>query len=679
SGPGIAGPYTNNAINIALIPGSSTPISINTVNDQLNTQYYIDNFGDTEHQADGLTTVLAAQAEVICGQTYHIKIVIGDASDGIYDSWVYLEGGSFQSNQLDLAYTAPNLSSPNGGMYEGCEPANLVFTRDGGLANAQTYTYTITGSAQQNVDFTIAAPTIVFPVGIAQVIVPITAIADGVLEGTEQFTFTLNESSCGAAPYTVDVFIQDLPDLIVTITDTTIQCGGQVSLTPQVSGGLGNYLVTWADGTQAATYVDNPTAPTNYVFTVTDTCGVAPVNGVAQVDFIQNPALSVNVGNDITATCLDELNIGSVVSGGFGNYNFNWTGNGGFLSSTDSVEFSTGVNVTVVLTVTDECGTQGSDALQVSIPAVPVIVQLGADISTTCLDVNTIAPTVSGGIGNYAYAWSAGGSTLGVSASLDYQTSNNATVQLQVTDECGNVGNDQLAVNVPPVPISVNLGADVVGLCTDAFDFQPIVSGGVGLYAYSWTSGANNLGSQSTLTTTFADDATLTLTVTDECNNSSNDALQVLIPPVAINVNAGPDIVSDCVTLNPLSAQASGGVGNLSFSWADDDGFFSSNPTPTYAAPQTVSVTVTASDECGNESSDQLIISIPPVPILLTTSPDTTICMNASAFLTGSATGGVGVLTTNWHNFEGQGEIISVAPTSASNYVFEAFDQCGNE
>ncbi|MFM7813337.1 MAG: gliding motility-associated C-terminal domain-containing protein, partial [Flavobacteriales bacterium] len=290
-----------------------------------------------------------------------------------------------------------------------------------------------------------------------------------------------------------------------------------------------------------------------------------------------------------------------------------------------------------------------------------------------------IVPTVSGGVGNYAYAWSAGGSPLGVSASLDYQTSNNATVQLQVTDECGNVGNDQLAVNVPPVPISVNLGADVVGLCTDAFDFQPIVSGGVGIYAYSWTSGANNLGSQSTLTTTFADDATLTLTVTDECSNSSNDALQVLIPPVAINVNAGPDIVSDCVTLNPLSAQASGGVGNLSFSWADDDGFFSSNPTPTYAAPQTVSVTVTASDECGNESSDQLIISIPPVPILLTTSPDTTICMNASAFLTGSATGGVGVLTTNWHNFEGQGEIISVAPTSASNYVFEAFDQCGNE
>ena len=187
------------------------------------------------------------------------------------------------------------------------------------------------------------------------------------------------------------------------------------------------------------------------------------------------------------------------------------------------------------------------------------------------------------------------------------------------------------------------------------------------------------MGAQSTLTTTFPDDATLTLIVTDECNNSSNDAVQILIPPVAINVNAGSDIVSDCITLNPLSVQASGGVGNLSFSWADEDGFFSSNPTPTYAAPQTMTVTVTASDECGNTSSDALIISVPPVPILITTSPDTTICMNQSAFLSGEATGGVGVITTNWNNFEGQGETISVAPTSASSYVFEAFDQCGNQ
>ena len=32
SGPGIAGPYTNGAINLATIPGTNTPVAINTVN-----------------------------------------------------------------------------------------------------------------------------------------------------------------------------------------------------------------------------------------------------------------------------------------------------------------------------------------------------------------------------------------------------------------------------------------------------------------------------------------------------------------------------------------------------------------------------------------------------------------------------------------------------------------------
>ena len=36
------------------------------------------------------TTVMTARAEVICGETYHIKICIGDASDTAYDSAVFL-------------------------------------------------------------------------------------------------------------------------------------------------------------------------------------------------------------------------------------------------------------------------------------------------------------------------------------------------------------------------------------------------------------------------------------------------------------------------------------------------------------------------------------------------------------------------------------------------------------
>ncbi|MFH1320505.1 MAG: choice-of-anchor L domain-containing protein [Bacteroidota bacterium] len=109
SGPGIAGPYTNGAENIALVPGTSTPITIDNVNNVFNSVYYVDNgdgFSPPQNtdtsvvQCDGFTTVLQAVSPVQCGQTYHIKIAICDANDGVLDSWLFLESGSFKSNSI---------------------------------------------------------------------------------------------------------------------------------------------------------------------------------------------------------------------------------------------------------------------------------------------------------------------------------------------------------------------------------------------------------------------------------------------------------------------------------------------------------------------------------------------------------------------------------------------------
>ena len=48
-GPGLSGPFSNNATNIALVPGTTTPVSINTINNggnglpPTNSQFFIDN------------------------------------------------------------------------------------------------------------------------------------------------------------------------------------------------------------------------------------------------------------------------------------------------------------------------------------------------------------------------------------------------------------------------------------------------------------------------------------------------------------------------------------------------------------------------------------------------------------------------------------------------------------
>ncbi|HKL02270.1 MAG TPA: choice-of-anchor L domain-containing protein, partial [Cryomorphaceae bacterium] len=116
SGPGINGPYIDNAENIALIPNTDIPVAINTVNGGSPTgsgqasncedanpnwiedsQYFVDNgaqpAGDV--QFPGLTVTLTAEADVDCGEWYHIKLAIGDAVDGALDSGVFLEAGSF--------------------------------------------------------------------------------------------------------------------------------------------------------------------------------------------------------------------------------------------------------------------------------------------------------------------------------------------------------------------------------------------------------------------------------------------------------------------------------------------------------------------------------------------------------------------------------------------------------
>ncbi|MEZ7504993.1 choice-of-anchor L domain-containing protein [Flavobacterium sp. Arc2] len=110
SGPGITGPFSGSSKNIALIPTTTLPVSINNLNNGKSNvgpceycEYYVDNTAGTTIQYDGFTKVLSANADVVCGQTYHIKLAIGNAgADNYYDSAVFIEGASFSSPSINL-------------------------------------------------------------------------------------------------------------------------------------------------------------------------------------------------------------------------------------------------------------------------------------------------------------------------------------------------------------------------------------------------------------------------------------------------------------------------------------------------------------------------------------------------------------------------------------------------
>lgn len=90
-----------NGANIALLPGTTTPVSINNVNLFSNSGFYKNNPGLFNVQYDGLTTVLQAQVLGLGAGTHHIKLAIADAGDWILDSGVFIQGGSFSDQPVD--------------------------------------------------------------------------------------------------------------------------------------------------------------------------------------------------------------------------------------------------------------------------------------------------------------------------------------------------------------------------------------------------------------------------------------------------------------------------------------------------------------------------------------------------------------------------------------------------
>lgn len=99
NGPGIIGPYTNSAVNLAVVPGTNTAVSINTINADTNAVLYNDNSTLVIPNlfCDGYTVpMFASIGNLVVGETYHITLAITDASDAALDSWVFLGGNSFQ-------------------------------------------------------------------------------------------------------------------------------------------------------------------------------------------------------------------------------------------------------------------------------------------------------------------------------------------------------------------------------------------------------------------------------------------------------------------------------------------------------------------------------------------------------------------------------------------------------
>ena len=95
--------------NLALVPETQTPVQVTTVHSGIpnacppvNEEFFGGwNDANSPINFNGQTAVLEAEANVVAGTSYHIKLVIADEQNYRYDSAVFLEGGSFDLD-IDL-------------------------------------------------------------------------------------------------------------------------------------------------------------------------------------------------------------------------------------------------------------------------------------------------------------------------------------------------------------------------------------------------------------------------------------------------------------------------------------------------------------------------------------------------------------------------------------------------
>jgi gliding motility-associated-like protein len=338
SGPGITGPFTSpsgfpgGAVNVALVPGTTSPVSIDNVNCLFSTPYYVCNepnsaclssytcpasFAVTTVAYDGFTAILTAEHPVQSCQTYHIKLAIADCStfggDNIYDSGVFIEAGSFAVVPPNVSASTAAGDTLSGGMIqviEGCGPVKVEFCPpfNPTLPPANdTIRFSLGGQAVYNVDYTLDPDNdsmIVVYAGQQCAELFIYSTPEGMFEPDEFIQMILHNSECTTqfddTFYIKVVNVQPM-DLIPS-NDTGVCRGAYLDLGVTASGGYGSYYYAWNYllGTDSLEHIRVDSTST-FIIMVGDSCGNA-VGDTVLVNVYDFPEISLTLDG---AGCLD--------------------------------------------------------------------------------------------------------------------------------------------------------------------------------------------------------------------------------------------------------------------------------------------------------------------------------------------------------------------------------------
>lgn len=684
SGPGINGPFSNNAENIAVVPGSSDYVTINNVNHYSNSAYYVNNIPSWQHifmpswlscpgydtndgvaiqniEYDGFTTLLTAIAQVEACETYHIKLIVADVNDAYYDSAVFLKANSFNAGGTALVDAeVPGLDGDVA--YEGCKDGVFVFKRaNDDLTEDLEVNFTIGSSstALQGVDFENLPTSITIPIGDSIAYLPVNVFSDLFIEGSESIVLELDAPCSCNVPSTV-LYITDLDSIQVALDDEYLCDAAPLNLQPSISGGLPGFDYLWNTDDTTADLSVMPNGDTSYVLTVTDACGNTAM-ATATVDIVGLPTANIS---GLAQVCSGNPQAELLVEfTGEGPWSFAYTIDNNQIFQLDSITqnpylLNTPTVGTYLLTGVSSHGCVGSVAGAASVLPIDLATNLlSAEVSCPGANDGQIDLSVSGGQPPYDYLWSNG------AVQEDPTGLPEGSYSVTITDSngCSVATTANVALN-PEVP-QVEAGEAVQLTCESPF-LSLAGSGSTGpQYDYRWTSRDGNIVSGDMTATPMIDRPGLyILAITNTatgCSQSDEVAVSIdTLKPQPVLVTQGP-LVLDC--RNPqtvIDGSSSQGQGPLDFLWTTNDGSIlpgeATQPQLSISLSGTYTLQITDNQNGCSDTSNVAILSDMDLPLVNIFPPEAITCVDTSVQIDASGSSSGVPFLYSWSTSNGQ-------------------------
>jgi gliding motility-associated-like protein len=680
SGPGINGPYSNNAINIALLPNGQ-PVTIDNVfNSGI---YYVKSTSgsggeglayNNDIEYDGATIPLIAEAQVQMCETYHIKLAIGDAGDSSYDSGVFFKAGSFTSG---MVYTVSSFNPwySTDEMYEGCQTL-IIFNRTDttNIDDQILIPLDVAGDADMNADYSSIPDTAIIPANMMADTLVIEAFTDGIADGGEEIILSYEDGCpCDSEQNQLIITILDELEPVYSIDNSGPICLGDTGtlVFDLDDTSIDPNLIDWewiVDGTTNYTTDVTPTTTTTYQLAVTYPCFTDTIETTLEVV----PPPDVDLGPDYT-NAGNTADLG--VNPAAGNTGY-WTVISG--PGNAVIDDSTSANTSVTV---DSLGIYEFVWTEISLPpdcldsdtvAIEFFHVPTPDFEITPAEVcfgDTILVTYTGNGYDWAeYTWDFDGATI-ISGDHDgpyelvYDVGGTQNISLEV-DELGYTVDTTISYLYPPLleyDLEVN-DDPCFESCNGSVSID--VEGGVPPYDYSW-------GPFTEIQSLCEGDYGITVTDTYGCTAGQQYTID---QPTELVYDTAYQHV-DCYGSYTGMAEIipSGGVQPYTYTWSNsaNTGQLDGIPAGDYD--------VTVTDANGCTVSEGFTITEPD-ELLVSFNDDIAICQGQEINLIATPIGGTAPYTIFWNDGSGYstgptGQ--SVSPDSTTTYTVYVVDAHG--